>query len=196
MKRILFAAFAATIALGSPNIASAATELVTNGDFSTNDFTGWSPYGVQSWSGVYKGVAFFGPFVAAPGGITQTIATVAGTAYTLSFDLELLDDHGVKSHNLFDAFVNDDSVVSLTDEIAPQAFKTYTYNFVATGPTLLNFEFADDPQFWEFDNVSVKALDAMSVPEVATWAMMIVGVGLAGSAMRRKQQVLAKVRFA
>jgi hypothetical protein len=35
-----------------------------------------------------------------------------------------------------------------------------------------------------------------AVPEPATWAMMILGMGAVGYAMRRRQKVTAKVRFA
>ncbi|MBN8815052.1 MAG: PEP-CTERM sorting domain-containing protein [Sphingomonas sp.] len=34
------------------------------------------------------------------------------------------------------------------------------------------------------------------VPEPATWAMMIMGFGLMGAAMRRNRKVTARVRFA
>ena len=37
---------------------------------------------------------------------------------------------------------------------------------------------------------------AMGVPEPATWAMMILGMGAVGGAMRRRRSVAAKVRFA
>lgn len=53
-----------------------------------------------------------------------------------------------------------------------------------------------------FTNLHAPAIDSVvaqfkaggAVPEPATWALMVLGVGLAGAAMRRKQQ--AQVRFA
>ena len=47
----------------------------------------------------------------------------------------------------------------------------------------------------QFDNVVVSATSA--VPETSTWAMMIVGIGAIGGAMRRRRNVAAtRVRFA
>ena len=50
--------------------------------------------------------------------------------------------------------------------------------------------------FGNFGNASFSATFAGGVPEPATWALMILGFGAVGAAMRRKQQVAAKVRFA
>lgn len=44
--------------------------------------------------------------------------------------------------------------------------------------------------------VSFTAVDSLGVPEPATWALMILGFGAVGGAMRRCQSVAAKVRFA
>jgi hypothetical protein len=48
---------------------------------------------------------------------------------------------------------------------------------------------------WAIDNLSV-VNNAGAVPEPATWALMILGFGAVGGAMRRRQAVAAKVRFA
>ena len=44
------------------------------------------------------------------------------------------------------------------------------------------------------DSVVAQFKAGGAVPEPATWALMVLGVGLTGAAMRRKQQ--AQVRFA
>ena len=42
----------------------------------------------------------------------------------------------------------------------------------------------------------VSAMPIMAVPEPGTWAMMIVGFGFAGTAMRRRRRDEAKARLA
>ncbi|MGK6323465.1 PEPxxWA-CTERM sorting domain-containing protein [Sphingomonas sp. DT-51] len=44
--------------------------------------------------------------------------------------------------------------------------------------------------------LTISAATPAAVPEPATWAMMILGMGAVGYAMRRRQKVTAKVRFA
>src|SRR5262249_13927638 len=79
--------------------------LVTNGDFETGDFTGWTQSGNTTFTGVtgapcpglpstadctpFTGsvAAFFGP--STPGTITQNIPTIAGVLYDLDFFVDL-----------------------------------------------------------------------------------------------------------
>jgi hypothetical protein len=50
---------------------------------------------------------------------------------------------------------------------------------------------------WEFGMRDMSyTLSAAGVPEPATWALMIMGFGAVGGAMRRRQSVAVKVRFA
>jgi hypothetical protein len=70
------------------------------------------------------------------------------------------------------------------------AFQTYTVNFATAAPTTLSFvgTGTSDGVGAYVDNISLT-----SVPEPATWAMMIAGLGLVGGAMRRRGTA---VRFA
>lgn len=65
----------------------------------------------------------------------------------------------------------------------------------ATWSMAINFGGAgfqgDLDESWGIDNFSLAATPAGVVPEPATWAMMIVGFGLAGSAVRRRRAVNA-----
>ena len=45
---------------------------------------------------------------------------------------------------------------------------------------------------FESDNHTVGTVAAAAVPETATWAMMLVGFGMAGSAVRRRRQTTAR----
>ena len=56
-----------------------------------------------------------------------------------------------------------------------------TYDF--GGQRVTSVEFTSSSNSFEFDNIATSA-----VPEPATWAMMIMGFGLAGSAMRQSRR--------
>jgi hypothetical protein len=85
---------------------------------------------------------------------------------------------------------------NLTPTFASNA-KEY-FGFSGTGIT--GFQLVtSDPGFedWVFvDNITVAGAVGGGVPEPATWALMILGFGAVGGAMRRRQSVAAKVRFA
>jgi len=164
---------------------------VVNGDFETGDFTGWTLSGDFSNSGVFSGApsaqsgtygASFGP-VETTGEISQTLATVAGTHYTLDFWLQAeLDALGNPDSNSFVATWGGATVKSLLN--SPVFGYTHmTFDVIATGAsTVLGFTFRNDPSFWDLDNVSVTA----AVPEPETWALF--GLGLAALAVRRRRR--------
>ena len=118
------------------------------------------------------------------GSISQSFATVAGQVYTLSFAF---------AHNLFAGPLTASasfSVDGLTGSVAHSGGSTsnlqwaiYTSNFTATGTSaILNFtNLTGGPNEGIFlDAVSVQN----AVPEASTWAQLLLGFGLVGSAMR------------
>lgn len=121
------------------------------------------------------------------GSISQAFATTAGQVYNLSFWY---------SHNLFSGLASASarlSVGSLSDSIthtggtnADLAWQRYTGSFTAdaASTTLLFVNTAGGPNEGVFlDGVSVTA-----VPEPSTWAMLILGFGVIGTAVRRRKQ--------
>jgi hypothetical protein len=123
----------------------------------------------------------------APGFISRSLTLAAGI-YQLSFDY---------TGNQLDAFGGPftpasftASVGSLVANIGPLAnnsssFASYSGIFTTTGPTTLTFSqnAGGDPFRGSIlDNVVVA-----SVPEPATWLMMIAGFGLVGGMMRRRK---------
>lgn len=57
-------------------------------------------------------------------------------------------------------------------------------------------DLVDRYQAFDFNGTNSAIGVPGGVPEPATWAMMMLGIGLAGAAMRRRQKVSAKISFA
>jgi PEP-CTERM motif len=169
--------------------------LVTNGGFETGDFTGWSTFGFGPFgfdgvdssvpqSGTYA--AFFGEPVAAPSGISQTLATTAGKLYTVSFWLaNEVDPNGNGIPNSFAFNWNGGAAeLTLNNVVGPTAYTQYSFTLLATSAlTGLQFTFASDPAFWDFDNVSVNA-----APEPGSLALVALGGGVIAAFRRRRRQ--------
>jgi hypothetical protein len=195
MKMILGLMASAALAM-VPAVASAA-ELVTNGGFETGDFTGWTQFGATdntgvSTSDVHSGdfAAYFGA-VRNTGGITQTLNTVIGQTYTISMWAQ--GDAGAP--NFGSVMFGGQTLVTTTDNPG-FPYQLLTYTAVATSAlTDLTYTFRHDPAYFYVDDVSVTGL-AGAVPEPASWALMIAGVGVAGGALRRRRSAGTTVRFA
>lgn len=193
-KFCVLAAAAAAIVAASP----AAAQQVTNGSFETGDFSGWS---VANGNATYVEPAGFdsypaqqGAYFAALGNvnavatISQTLATAAGQAYTLSY---YLASNGSSSY--FNASWNGHIITgSELNTPAAQPYTLYQFTVTGTGSDTLAFNEQDNPSYLALDNVSLAVAGA--VPEPATWAMMLLGFGAIGFAMRRRQsQALAQL---
>ena len=73
----------------------------------------------------------------------------------------------------------------------PYPWTSYSYDvFLAPGAYTIRFAESDNLLYFNqgVDNVSI---DAVGVPEPATWAMMIGGLAVAGGAVRSRRRVLA-----
>ena len=67
-------------------------------------------------------------------------------------------------------------------------YRKYSYQVVATSDSaLLEIRGANNYQFNHIDDIS---LQPFAVPEPSTWALMIAGFGLAGSALRRRTRAI------
>jgi MYXO-CTERM domain-containing protein len=163
--------------------AGAAVNLVNNGNFQTEDFSGWTQWGDPSLSGANSseagfgsGFAYFAPF--GVGGISQGISTVVGEQYTFSFDLSMT--HGTpSSSNSFFANFGALEVMSYTDRGA-FGWTHYSFDVIASDATSqIKFGFYNSPAFMFLDNVSVTATPAPG-------ALALLGaVGLVGARRRR-----------
>ena len=140
------------------------------------------------------GDAFNGP----GDGIEQTVSTVAGQSYALTFGLS---SENVSGDELADVLINGSLAQQYTvgvdgsyGELA-KPFTTYTIDFVAASSST-TIAFTTDAMSSSFGN-NDPMIDGVSltggggVPEPASWALMLSGCGLAGAAMRRRARKTA-----
>lgn len=187
------AALLAAAGLGS---APASAALVVNGDFETGDFTGWTQSGDTSFDSVIdssNGPIYDGTYSASLGSIagstlSQVLDVVAGQSYTLTFALANLDE---LADNAFSVALGN-STFTLPDNFIPFDYGTFSVSTIADSATLdLAFSAINGPSYWLLDNVTVKQDAVPVVPEPETWALLLVGFGVVGASLRRRQRVEA-----
>ena len=148
-------------------VATPETNIVSNGNFETGDFSGWtlggnsglSQYGQpqiyiignpNAESGNYAaGIGSIG----SDGSLSQDLATQAGQVYTIDFWLS--NEGGAP--NDFTASWNGTPLLTLNNAPA-SGYTEYKYTVTATGSTShLEFDGLQQPTQWNLDNISVEA---------------------------------------
>jgi hypothetical protein len=163
---------------------------VVNGNFETGDFTGWTLSGAWTRSAVFDegdGIwVYEGTYSAALGNeyggatLSQSFQVVPGAPYTLSYALSNLLGRPQTAFNV----TLGDSGFSLPNGFMAFPYGQFKLSTVATGHTLdLRFNF-DHDGYWLLDDIQIAG---PAVPEPATWALLLAGLGaVAGQARRRR----------
>lgn len=196
MKRLIAASlFAAPLfALAAPvnllNNGSFESTAVASGTWNIfNAIPGWNvgPNGVEIRNNV-AGSAFAGNnFVeldtTANSWISQTLNTVMGATYSLSFSYaNRPDNQGAASNGILWSIGGQNGTVGAN---TVTTWNTFTTTFVGTGaPMTLRFDAAgrSDGYGTSLDNVAVSA-----VPEPESIALLLAGLGVMGVVLRRRK---------
>ena len=167
---------------------SMADNIVANPGFETGDLTGWTISGAHSSpgeEGIYYGVdaadahtglygAYFGP-VGGVLNLTQTLSTIPGTLYSVSFWLAQAPTPPSPYVNSFAVSFGGTTLVSQT-AVPAIVYTEYSFAQLAnTTSTTLAFAFRNDVGFFSLDDVSVTA--ANSVPEPASCLLLTSALG-------------------
>jgi hypothetical protein len=136
-----------------------------------------------------KQVAFIQSYNGTGGTIAQFFDTVVGQAYHVTFDAAVRPFSTGTNPIIVSSFEKDSTPLTVTST----AWTQYTFDFVST-------QVANGIGFYGSalpgdSTVGIDAVTVTTVPEPASWAMMLAGFGLVGFAMRRRQRE-TRIRFA
>ncbi len=190
MNKALISGFASIFLLAPMTIY--ADQLVTNGGFEIGNLSGWTqldnstPYNTEvQMDNPHTGSYYLnlGPS-GSDGLLSQTLSTVAGETYQITF---WLASDG-QTPNDFSATFGNQTLISQSN-LASFDWTEFSYTAAATSDsTVLQFGFRDDPGFLSLDDIGVSSIcgdpgSTSAAPEPSTWELAGIA-GLFGVAFR------------
>ena len=172
MKRLMFAMATATLVAASPAYAA---PLV----FNFSGPSGTALFQLDSHPTPDASQTFIGSDQFSFNNVAGTFGGIAGTASTISFGNGIFSSLSINAPNL-----------GFTQFNAPTLFTGSPGS-----PTFLTGSFTLVNPFFGNGQLTISPL-AAAVPEPATWGMMILGMGVIGVALRRRQKVATRVSYA
>jgi hypothetical protein len=190
LGRVVFTVVVAVLFVAM-QMGTSSANLVTNGDFGTGDFTGWTVAQVSD-------PAYFGVFTATSGGsgpaitpppgftyeagfggilglddtISQSLSTIPGQKYTVTFLLAHNWSDDASQPNHFQVDWNGQSLLNLSGTTSSFPWTEYSFNVVASGSsTTISFAGYETPAWYALDGVSVA-----SVPDPQSVLLLIPGL--------------------
>lgn len=185
--------------LGTDPGASFTTEFA-----GSTDITGWTVGG-------FNGVDYIGGYWMASegvrsidlsglgtgGSVSQQLATIVGNSYTVTFDLSGNPDAGVDTKFSVISISGSAPEIQTYDVLATNSrtnmnWESRSYTFTAfSALSTLTFASAEPSPFGPaLDNVGIidnGGGSGVTVPEPATWAMLVLGFGFVGASVRRRR---------
>ena len=182
---------AAAVVLGTAAMSASAANLVQNGSFASGTTSGWTTTGnyknnldgVSSFLG--KSAFTFGNYAyQGAAGVKQSVATTSGQTYDVSFEWAV-DDTNSASNELIQVLW-DGTVKFLQAGASASGWNTFSFLATGTGTDTLTIQGFAQAGYNYVTDVSVTPVSA--VPEPETYSMLLAGLGLMGTMVKRRKR--------